>query len=433
MEKIIAILFIIYAIYTLQYQRNIIVLLACNYILSLLMKWYHMDFGINMVFAKVYPSDVMCFIMLFIMFASALRSRNGIYNTYQYQIVKSPERKGFILFTLIVIFSTFLGFISYGINSDFLGDVRKFAYLIIPIMFFSTRPTDLRQFRVRKIISYTMNGVFAFCYIYWIVYFLTGYSFGSAEESMRCISSDAAYVLAIYAIYLVYKDLIHDRKRAFSIKTILSVLAILMIQFNSAYMTLFSGLFVLLLANWRSLAKPSRKIMAQILILCVAAITVVKFLGNTDLIKSVISTFDKFSQATSSEAEGTIGGRYEVWALVIATLKNPIQWLIGKPMGNGYHVLYRGGLWAASPHSGYVECLMRTGIIGCIFLLGSMIILSLRGLKENKVILTAMLIGTLFYWYPYTFTFEAGFIIGNIIWYMYNDDEVFKNEKLSSI
>lgn len=426
MEKIIAIIFTVVAIYTLQYTKKIIFLLACNYILTLLMTWFGMDFGINMLFATVYPSDIICFILLFLMFALLLRGKNFNYGLYSYKYVKAPERKFFVLFAMFAVYSAGLGAVIYGMTSIYLGDIRRFAYFLVPVLFFSYYPIDLSSMRVKKTIKYTMNLLLIFCYLYWIIFFLTGYTFGSIEGSMRCISSDAAYVLAIYAIYLVYRDLIDGEKKILSIRTLLYIIAILIIQFNSAYMTFFSGLIVMIIFNWKKIIKVNTKGLVQLLFLCVAVLIIIKIFGSGDLLQSVSKTFAKFNQAVSGDAEGTIGGRYQIWKLVLSTLRGPIQWLSGQPMGTGYHVLYRGGIWEVSPHSGYIECLMKTGIVGIVLLIIPIIVLFVKGIKKRRVILSSFIIGTMFYWYPYTFTLEAGAIIGNIMWYMYNDSEVFK-------
>ena len=426
MEKIISIAFIISAIYTLQYTENIIFLLACNYILALLMKWFGMDFGINMMFAMVYPSDIFCFIMLFLMFVSSLRRKQSNYEVRSYEYVKSPERIYLSLFVILAVYSAGVGAITYGITSTYLGDIRKFAYFLVPILYFSYHPIDLSSLKVKKTIKYTMDILIIFCYLYWVIYFGTGYTFGSVEGSMRCISSDAAYVLSIYTIYLVYKDLIAGDEKIFSIRTLLYILAILLIQFNSAYMTLFSGLIIMIIFNWKKLTEVSVKTLGQFLIICVVALIGIRIFGSGDLLQSVTKTFAKFGQAVSTDAEGTIGGRYQVWELVLATIRGPMQWLTGQPMGTGYRVLYRGSIWEASPHSGYVECLMRMGVVGIVLLIIPMVILFIKGVKKKKVILSSIIIGTMFYWYPYTFTLEAGVIIGNVMWYMYNDNEVFE-------
>lgn len=430
MEKIVGSVFIIVAIYTLQYPRNEIFMLACNYILTMLTKWYGIDFGINMFIAVVYPTDVICCVLFIKMVVLTLRKDSYSYGENRVSNVGLVEMGFFRLFAIVVALSVLLGAFKYGMSSEFLGDIRKFMSLVIPILYYCRYPIDITSEKVKKTVCYTMNGLIIFCYFYWIVYFLTGYGFGSSEESMRCISSDAAYVVSLYTIWLVNKDLIEEEKGVLSFKTIIYIVAILVIQFNSAYMTLFSGITILIVFNLKKITHLGIENLVHMAFLFVAIILFMRFFRDSVLMQSVSDTFEKFSQATSSEFEGTIGGRYEVWSLVIATLKSPLQWLFGKPMGTGYHVrLDRGIIWEVSPHSGYVECLMRTGIIGIILLLIPMILLVIKGIRSHKTLLSALIVGILFYWYPYSFTLEAGIVIGHIVWNMYNDKEVFINEK----
>ena len=52
-------------------------------------------------------------------------------------------------------------------------------------------------------------------------------------------------------------------------------------------------------------------------------------------------------------------------------------------MGSGYGISYRGTIWQYDPHNGYVETIMRMGIIGCVLLLISYVYAIRKSLKNR--------------------------------------------------
>ena len=52
-------------------------------------------------------------------------------------------------------------------------------------------------------------------------------------------------------------------------------------------------------------------------------------------------------------------------------------------MGSGYGISYRGTIWQYDPHNGYVETIMRMGIIGCVLLLISYVYAIRKSLKNG--------------------------------------------------
>ena len=139
-----------------------------------------------------------------------------------------------------------------------------------------------------------------------------------------------------------------------------------------------------------------------------------------------MKTFSKFGEARTS-GEGTIGTRYAIWGAAISSLKNPLEWIFGKSLGSGYHVRYLGNAWAASPHSGYIECLMRSGILGAITFFGTILGTIIINLKKKKILNVALIIAILFYWFPYSYTIEVSALLGTIMTYKSARNKIIKN------
>lgn len=404
METVFTICFFLIAIYCIEDREKVILLISLNYLATLLMQWYGFDFGINIMFMMAYPSDILNALLLFLLLQSVLRLKKII-------LRKNIINIAFLCFTIIIFCQTILGFLTYGTSADFFGDFRKFSNVIIPILYFSRNPIEFDSIYTKKIIRYTMNGIVVFCYIYWLLYLTIGYDFGAVESSMRCFHSDAATIVALYTIYLIYDDIAN--KNTMTLRTLIFIMAIILLQHNSVYMVLISGT-VIVLFYYKEKIFGKKKFLFEILLLSVVVICVgVMFSGN-EISKNLLKTFSKFGQARTS-GEGTIGTRYAIWGAAIASLTNPLEWIFGKSLGAGYHVRYLGNAWAASPHSGYIECLMRSGLIGTITFFGTILSTIVINVKKKKILNVAWIIAILFYWFPYSYTIEVSALLGTIM------------------
>lgn len=99
------------------------------------------------------------------------------------------------------------------------------------------------------------------------------------------------------------------------------------------------------------------------------------------------------------------------------------DWILGKAIGTGYHVKYLDHIWQNSPHSGYIENLMRVGLLGVLSLVMYVMGLIIKCFKNKRILCAALLIAVLVYWYPYSMTMEIGLIIGMCTAY-FNEDMV---------
>ena len=416
METVFTMCFLLIAIYCIKDREKVILLIALNYLATLLMQWYGFDFGINILFMMAYPLDILNALLLFLLLLSVLKSKKIV-------LRKSIIYINFLCFTSIIFCQAILGFLTYGASADFFGDFRKFSGVIIPILYFSQNPIEFDSIYSKNVIRYTMNGIVAFCYIYWLLYWTIGYDFGAVEASMRCFHSDAATIVALYTIYLIYDDIVN--KNTMSLRTIIFIIAIILLQHNSVYMVLMSGT-VIILFYYREKIFGKKKFLFEILLLSFTVICIGVIFSGSEISKNLLKTFSKFGEARTS-GEGTIGTRYAIWGAAISSLKNPLEWIFGKSLGSGYHVRYLGNAWAASPHSGYIECLMRSGILGAITFFGTILGTIIINLKKKKILNVALIIAILFYWFPYSYTIEVSALLGTIMTYKSARNKIIKN------
>lgn len=405
-----AILFLILSIYIFFYKPwKILYVLFGSYIMTLLMQWYSLDFKISIWGFALYPVDILSILMTIKLFVNFIKNPH----------IKKHLGVIYLLFFIILV-SALRGITIFGINSYFMGDFRKFYSFIISIIYFKKYPIDFSNTKNVRFVDKAAIFMLLYCYLYWFIFCLTGYSFNSVENSMRLMHSDAAVILCLYTIYKVKEDLFDSSKKYLSFLTIMFILAIILLQHNSVYMTFASGCLIVLFGYKNLFKGISKKLLLQIICIALILVITINLLGQTEIIKTIVQTFDKFSQA--KEHIGTIGTRYDIWTLNLATLNGVTEWLFGKPMGNGYGVSYLGTTWSASVHSMYVEFIMRVGVLGLILMMSSMLYLIVQGIKEHKLLITAFSVGLMFYWYPYSITLEAGVVIGNMLYHINNKE-----------
>lgn len=314
------------------------------------------------------------------------------------------------LYMLFVIVSLFRGILSSGFNSDLVGDIRKFGGFIIAILYFSQLPIKINNKHI-SFLRNTMRLVFIYCCVCWIsALFLRIYI--TPNRSLRCLGSDYAFIFSMWTLYCCYEDLVVKKKHMLSFETCAYVLGIIVLQHNSVYAAFAIGMFLIIICNYKETLLKHPKWIMQVFLVIILLIILLVMNPNSALVENLVSTFDKFSQATADTAEGTIGTRYIIWTGLIKTLNGVFDWCFGKPMGIGYHVAYLDTVWEVSPHSGYIENLMRVGLLGLVSLVGYILFLIRKNIKNRYILGASILAAILVYLYPYSMTPEIGLIIG---------------------
>lgn len=117
--------------------------------------------------------------------------------------------------------------------------------------------------------------------------------------------------------------------------------------------------------------------------------------------------FESFSNV--SKGTGTFATRTEVWAEILSSLYG-INAIFGRPFGQGL-----GISWVASAHNGYVDYISKMGYFGLICLVGFMIYLLIRAIKNKSYLCVVILLVQAVYWYGYGFSLEQGAVLGFIL------------------
>jgi hypothetical protein len=352
---------------------------------------------------SIYTSDVYFIILCAIL----------IFSYDENKFCLSKKHLLFFLYIAIAFISLVNGVLSNRFSPDLVGDIRKFSTIIITVIYFSKYPIKMNRINL-KLLTITMRCILTYCWICWISALVFGV-YLTPNGTLRCIGSDYAFILSVYTVWLIYRDLMQSRKRRVSIESLLYIVSIIILQHNTVYMTLAIGLFTLLWLERKELFAKHNMWILQVMCILIIGVAVLSQIPNSPLVEVINLTMDKFSQALSTSSgseEGTIGTRYIVWKGLIDTLNSPLDWMFGKSMGTGYHVPYLNGTWQASPHSGYIQGLMRVGLVGMMFLIGQILYDFVQHIRKGETLFAAFLIMILVYWYSYSYTSEIGFMIG---------------------
>lgn len=345
--------------------------------------------GINL-----YPPDFLVVLMLFVLCLKRIQLRKNWF-TYLW-----------IIFFFLVLTSMLRGVITFGFTSDFFADFRKYLYFAIGILYFAYIPFK------RFLLSFEkkIDGLFIFVSLYvWagVLLYMAGSSLGTYGNLDRPLLSDYAIIMAAYTTYKWYKALIEECRITFL--PIFFTITLIINRFNTTWVALVVAIMVIILLRRidSRYKKMPKTMMYQMFILIVIVVVAYKLMQNTALFTSVAGNLDKFNLNENN----TFSSRVELWLSAIASITGTTL-LLGQAMGSGMHVRYRGGLWQATIHNGYLELIFRTGIFGLLSIMLIMIGLIRKALYQRNILIVAIFSIMIVYWSAYNITFEQGMLIG---------------------
>lgn len=324
----------------------------------------------------------------------------------------------FVLFCMVVL-SAFRGYLNYGINLYYLSDVRVFLSIAIPIIYFYSQQ-DIFDQKFIRFFDCVMTLLVTYCYIAWIMYSLFGISFSMSDTGggLRVIGSNGTMYIALYTLVQIYIHFFVDNNRYGFIRIIYNIIAVVILQHNSVWAAFATGYLVMLVLIKRY---DRNSIIGKIqlwkitLLLGVIAIVVLIVFSNIEIVTNLLETFSKYSQFGTGE--GTIGDRQRIWEGYLSSLSGS-DWLMGKPMGTGWFVESIHGASQVPAHNGYVQGIMRIGLIGDIALFGMLGIMIISSLYHYRHEIIIVIIPCLVYMYAYMFSLELSCVWGILLGYM---------------
>lgn len=342
---------------------------------------------------KIFPGDFLLVTMLLLMMARGFGFRSQLHTLL------------FSVFLIMALQAAVRGFLLCGFSSEFLGDLRKFLYFGVAVLYFSVMPLPTMDEKFWK----KMDTVFWCITVYmWIVlvFYFAGFPLGD-RASVRPLLADYAIVYTVFVAVRWYRDLILSQTPKLSMTTLLFTATLILNRFNTTWAALAVAVLILLIArawdkNHRPLTLP---FYMQIALMAVVAFVVMRYGGFVS--EQLVETTEKFN----ANRENTFSSRIELWQALMGTVHGHHAW-IGYPFGNGFHAIYRGSQWQATPHNGYIETLLRTGYPGLVALVTSMITVIGRAFRKRNILPIMICAACMTFWVGYSLTLEQGVLIG---------------------
>jgi hypothetical protein len=225
---------------------------------------------------------------------------------------------------------------------------------------------------------------------------------GSTTTS-RVIPSWQAVAVA-GALVVALRDAINGRGKRFGLAALLFAIVILIAQHRSVWAaTAVAVAAYMLLERRRQGTLLAMFFVAWGLLLVVPIV----IWSGTDLVGILVDSLQ-----TASLSEGTGGARAAsngVFIEQIFSEPDPLTWLFGYPFGNGWTRFAWGRVLTYSPHSAYVEALLRVGLVGAVALVAIFVAALVRTLRHPERAALVLLLVT------YTLAYGMPLVAGPIL------------------
>lgn len=316
---------------------------------------------------------------------------------------------------MLILSSMCWGLVNFGPTAQWIGDFRTFFIFVSATIFFVRFDIVKYVHKYIKLIHIFMNSILGIAIILWTLDLVFGFhplvsqynaTLSDGGSTMRFIQSYQVLGIAIYALYLIRKDI--QDKGIIGIRASIFSIAVILFQHRSVWVAFGAGIIIVIFCTCKT-KKLSLKLLLQGYLIIVLA-TVIIFYGSGDITKNIRESFSLFTRVfTGGTLENTTAStRIMVWDAVKADLSG-IATVIGRPFGYGYATSIG---WENSPHGGYIRILARTGYIGLLIIILGIIYLFIKAYVKNIRYIPEFLICIAVFMYTYDFTWISGVVLG---------------------
>lgn len=336
-----------------------------------------------------------------------------------------------ILISALLALSMMSGLSSYGISSEWMGDLRTNSVFLFSAFYFLRFDVYQDAKEYRKLLDSVMTIILVISCVLWGLDIIIGFhplpsqynaTLSDGGSTMRFIQPYEVLGIALYALLLLEENL--NTKGYLKFRTILFSAAVILFQHRSIWMAWGCGFIVVLLITMRN-AKITKKLFMQ-LILLIASCFIVLNMGSGQLIENISKSFEiigKMMKGITIE-NSTANTRTQVWNAVIENLSGSAL-LIGRPYGYGYG---RSIGWKTSPHSGFIRFIARTGYIGAVLAICLLTFVIVKLIRKDNTRFLPYLICVIGFMYGYDYTWLCGAVIGLGCTLVYRDCDFLESE-----
>lgn len=336
-----------------------------------------------------------------------------------------------ILISALLALSMMSGLSSYGISSEWMGDLRTNSVFLFSAFYFLRFDVYQDAKEYRKLLDSVMTIILVISCVLWGLDIIIGFhplpsqynaTLSDGGSTMRFIQPYEVLGIALYALLLLEENL--NTKGYLKFRTILFSAAVILFQHRSIWMAWGCGFIVVLLITMRN-AKITKKLFMQ-LILLIASCFIVLNMGSGQLIENISKSFEIIGKMMKGIAieNSTANTRTQVWNAVIEDLSGSAL-LIGRPYGYGYG---RSIGWKTSPHSGFIRFIARTGYIGAVLAICLLTFVIVKLIRKNNTRFLPYLICVIGFMYGYDYTWLCGAVIGLGCTLVYRDCDSLESE-----
>ena len=336
-----------------------------------------------------------------------------------------------ILISALLALSMMSGLSSYGISSEWMGDLRTNSVFLFSAFYFLRFDVYQDAKEYRKLLDSVMTIILVISCVLWGLDIIIGFhplpsqynaTLSDGGSTMRFIQPYEVLGIALYALLLLEENL--NTKGYLKFRTILFSAAVILFQHRSIWMAWGCGFIVVLLITMRN-AKITKKLFMQ-LILLIASCFIVLNMGSGQLIENISKSFEIIGKMMKGIAieNSTANTRTQVWNAVIEDLSGSVL-LIGRPYGYGYG---RSIGWKTSPHSGFIRFIARTGYIGAVLAICLLTFVIVKLIRKDNTRFLPYLICVIGFMYGYDYTWLCGAVIGLGCTLVYRDCDSLESE-----
>ena len=336
-------------------------------------------------------------------------------------LLKKPRLKRNLINLFLILISALLalsmmsGLSSYGISSEWMGDLRTNSVFLFSAFYFLRFDVYQDAKEYRKLLDSVMTIILVISCVLWGLDILIGFhplpsqynaTLSDGGSTMRFIQPYEVLGIALYALLLLAENL--NTKGHLKFRTILFSAAVILFQHRSIWMAWGCGFIVVLLITMRN-ARITKKLFMQ-LILLIASCFIVLNMGSGQLIENISKSFEIIGKMMKGIAieNSTANTRTQVWNAVIEDLSGSAL-LIGRPYGYGYG---RSIGWKTSPHSCFIRFIARTGYIGAVLAICLLTFVIVKLIRKGNTRFLPYLICVIGFMYGYDYTWLCGAVIG---------------------
>ena len=275
----------------------------------------------------------------------------------------TPWQRWALLVGIMLLLSLVRGAVAFG-PQHAVAEFRLFLAFVAGALYFCTFPPSGRvNDRIGRIwLALSIPMMILVC-LRWLANF-AGINLGvppeqfGADAAIRVLNGPYTFFLADAVILTVPFWQLHDRRsRRLTWLGALLLLFVVLLNRRTAWLAIVVGLAVIMVRGRRL----NRRVVAMVVGAVLLTIAAYVALGGSEGQKQTV--------ATSAVSTGTLDWRIQGWSeLLSGRSEDPVQWVIGEPLGSDFTREVQGSEVQAEPHNFYLTLLLRAGVVGLLAL-----------------------------------------------------------------